>query len=374
MSPAVKSGSVAAVEITTTGAVDSYARAIELYTDNTSKSTAAHKIVSRVYYEPAQFYAGNERSTSLVTAIPADIYDSSSVDMLNNTTSLLLDKILFNNRSPLQLQQKQPRLRINTSIPENGHGYPQDQREECFLSRDKMNPRCLGSADSFTLREPITNSFQALSFLTHKDESGTSSTSAHVHFASPLALINAYTPEYDTNSSIASAIDVGLSDSITMGLKRVTSPDMRRFWLSEDTKNTPHELAEVELEEQCEIENQCVSEDAACWYRHLRLIGAIANDISSSVVPRYLDVVSEMSEKFFGSALVLEPEVLMLMKKKMSMRYDWTNVMAGRGSLGLYTGTPSGTRLSASSTFFLSPSPGSPPTSHSLYLCSDSVD
>ena len=61
MSPAIKSGPVAAVEITTTGAVDSYARAIELYTDNTSKSTAAHKIVSRVYCEPAQFYAGNDR-------------------------------------------------------------------------------------------------------------------------------------------------------------------------------------------------------------------------------------------------------------------------------------------------------------------------
>jgi hypothetical protein len=376
-SPAVEFGLAVEGEISTAGVADSYARTSKLHTGNGSKSTTTRKIVSWVYCESAQFYAGNERSTSLVTAIPADIYDSGSADLLIKTTSLLLDKIVFVNRSPLQFQQEQQRFKINTSLLENGHEYPQYQKEASspFGTDEFLSPTPhAGSTDSLTLREFTATSFQGLSFLTRKDQSSTSSTSAHVHFASPVALINAYTPEYDVNSSMASATDVGSSYLGATGLKLVPSLDLSRFSPRQDIEITQSELAEIELEEQGELENPRECEDVALWYRYLRLMGAITKDISSDVVRMHLDVLLEMSQTFLASASALETKFSNLARKKMRVRYYWSNIMTGKGSLGLYTGIPSCARLSASNNLFSSPSLGSSLVSSSLYLCRDGVD
>lgn len=189
-----------------------------------------YKPYTRVSCDSAQFYAGNERSTSLVTAIPAETTAEGSAGT-NDTATILLEKVLMAKSVAF-------------------HGTPEaisptDSEIEA-LSGSSLMSSLMDGVDQLTLQELVSSSpTLGLKFLAQAK-------SPHVHFASPLTFVNTYTPEFDPDSGCSS----GSSDSKTMGNGLQLSPQY--FSLKQAIADLEKELAEMEsglLVEPKEYEN-----------------------------------------------------------------------------------------------------------------------
>lgn len=128
--------------------------------------------MTRVVCNSAQFYAGNERSTSLVTAIPAETHQGSESDVYK--ASLVLKNVLMGK---------------HLLSPQT----PADTEADIGSSALPLEVSPIESASSIELSNLNLNVSPQLGDAQAKPE-------AYVHFASPLAVVNTYTPEMDPSS------------------------------------------------------------------------------------------------------------------------------------------------------------------------------
>lgn len=308
----------------------SFMRSGEVHTEDDNRSNTMCKIVPRTYCESAQFYAGNELSTSLVTATPADIYNSGAVELLDTTSAFLEKIVVLNHLSQLQ-QKQQPKI---IKIHETSYDcQPHLEKKTMRNTNDNMSPCNSGSVssdNSITIEKSNTSSSTCFSFF--KNHNSSSSVSPHVHFASPLMLMNAYTPEYDSSPSTTSTTEKGFNDTIEPLAAEMTPLNFFEtspFFSSQIPYITENDLSGIELKEQREREG------TAYLSKILKLVNANTKDIPSDIIRRQLDITLEISQKFSMSVIP---------KKK---THDWLKVMDSTCSLGFYTGIPSSARLSS---------------------------
>lgn len=221
------------------------------------------KAVSRVYCESGAFYAGNERSTSLVTAIPAET-ESETIKSLDATT-VLLDKII---------NTQQQRKTITITSPE-------------LRSGSVASPGDICSTGNYTIQELLSSPTLSLKVLSAIG-------SPHVSFASPLAQVNVYTPEFDPNSSTTEGDNAFYSK---MGPPSGALP----FSFKQAIANVEKELAEIEAMEQLEKEKEAARysqlfKNSANWPKEEIILEA-TKGVPIEIVDEFLHVMNDLSTK-----------------------------------------------------------------------------
>lgn len=344
-----------------TESTESCMRSGEVHTEGGNRSNTVCKIVSRTCCESTQFYAGNELSTSLVTATPADIYNSGAAELLDTTSAFLEKIVVLNHLSQLQ-QKQQPKIKVNFQ-KSSDDCQPHLEKKQLLNTNDTLSPCNSGSFcsdNSITIEKSNTSSSNCFSVF--KDHDSGSSASPHVHFASPLMLVNAYTPEYDLSPSTTSTTDRGFNDtmrSLAAEMMPLNLFETSQLFLNPISDITESDLSEIELKEQHEHES------AAYLSKILKLVNANTKNIPSDIIRRQLDIILEISQKFSMS---------ILLKKKTHVKNDWLKVMDSTCSLGFYTGIPSSARLSSRSFICSSSGSGANSNTSSLLFYYDEVD
>lgn len=174
------------------------------------------RAMARVFCDSAQFYAGNERSTSLVTAIPVEADQHNSAE-LKDTASVLLKKVLMGR------QFMGPELMEET---------------ETTSIESMLTPSIIDDAERLTLQDLVSSSpTLGLKLLALRNAKA----SPHVHFASPLSIVNTYTPEFDANSG-----STGSSSSASASYVKNLPLSPPFFSLNQAMADLEKELAEME--------------------------------------------------------------------------------------------------------------------------------
>lgn len=191
--------------------------------DNKDVSNAlseGYKPYARIFCDSAQFYAGNERSTSLVTAIPAETTAEGSAGT-NDAATVLLEKVL---------------MAKSVVFHGNADAVSPTDSEIGVLSGSSIMSSLMDGVDQLTLQELVSSSpTLGLKFLAQNK-------SPRVHFASPLAFVNSYTPEFDADSGNSCEN----SDSKNLGNGLQLSPQY--FSLKQAMADLEKELAEMETD------------------------------------------------------------------------------------------------------------------------------
>lgn len=195
--------------------------------DNRAGSTIGHstqKPISRMFCDSAQFYAGNERSSSLVTAIPAETQMSAGS---TDATAILFDRLII--------------ARLGIQLCDEAESSPLALSSAPEPTADSLSS-IISSADNLTLQDILSSPTLGKKLLALQSAS---KNSPHVHFASPLEFVNTYTPEFDAISgSTGSSSNVQTSD-----LRPPLSPEVRFFPFKQAIANLEKELEALELEE-----------------------------------------------------------------------------------------------------------------------------